>query len=116
MPPDDIFDPATASASIGFIGPWKEWAVYLLKAVKNHDDRLDALRREAAAASGAIASNMSSCRKDKEETIQQLRDAIALQNTEIALLKLKAGVWGLIGGCIPVATGLLIFLVQKVIN
>jgi len=33
--------------------------------------------------------------------------------TEIATLKVKSGVWGLIGGAIPVGIGLVILIIRK---
>lgn len=44
-----------------------------------------------------------------ERIEKKLNEAI----TDIATLKVKAGVWGAIGGAVPVALGLLVWLLKK---
>lgn len=63
---------------------WKEWKNYVL-------EKLDSLEK---------------CSKDIDEKV----DDIAI---EIAGLKVKSGIWGLIGGVIPVVIGLAIWFLRS---
>lgn len=62
---------------------WNEWSKFVLKEL----DRL------------------STCYESLDEKMGQIR-------TEIAMLKVKSGIWGLIGAAIPVAIGIGIWLVK----
>jgi hypothetical protein len=44
---------------------------------------------------------------------EDIRKDITLIREEIASLKVKSGVWGLVGGMIPVAIAIIYSLVQK---
>lgn len=57
---------------------WNEWSKYVLNELKRLNDSVDKLTQEV----GEMKSEF---------------------RTEIALLKLKSGLWGLAGGAVPVA-------------
>jgi hypothetical protein len=50
-------------------------------------------------------------RKWIEEHFNDLRKELVLVQIEIAKLKVKSGIWGVIGGSIPVLMGLLIYII-----
>ena len=66
---------------------WHEWSKYVLKAIEEGKDRDVGML----------------------ELLTQAR-------MDIAQLKIKAGIWGLIGGAIPVAVGLAVWFVQTAIK
>jgi hypothetical protein len=45
---------------------------------------------------------------------EDLRKEVVQARIDIATLKVKAGFWGVIGGCIPVLIGFLIYLVPRI--
>ena len=45
-------------------------------------------------------------------SVEKLRDELGTIRSEIVGLKVKAGIWGLIGGAIPVAIGLATLLLS----
>lgn len=45
---------------------------------------------------------------------EMIVDCISSLKVDVALLKIKAGIWGLIGGAIPVCTALLIWLLRTI--
>jgi hypothetical protein len=66
---------------------WNEWSKYVLKELERLNDNYEALQ------------------KDFTQQIQEVK-------IEIATLKVKAGVWGLIAGAIPVAIALIIYILK----
>ena len=50
---------------------------------------------------------------DLSEQIQLLRKDIGKLQVDIAILKVKAGIWGLMGGLIPSVTALAFFMMNK---
>ena len=66
---------------------WKEWSKHVLaelKRLSNKSDRLD----------------------------EKLDNRLTQVAVEIAKLKVKAGIWGVLGGAMPVIIGLLIWLLE----
>ena len=52
--------------------------------------------------------------KDLKRDIREVKDgAITDMKVDIAMLQVKAGVWGLIGGCIPVAIYVILSAIKK---
>lgn len=47
-----------------------------------------------------------------DDNIKELTVAVNSLVTEVAMLKVKAGIWGAIGGAIPVAVGLLVYYLR----
>ena len=66
---------------------WDEWSRHVLAELKRLSDKSDRL--------------------DKK-----LDEGLLQMAVEIAKLKVKAGVWGLLGGAIPVIIGLLVWLLE----
>lgn len=46
------------------------------------------------------------------EKVDKIRDRIEQISVDIGMLKVKAGVWGLIGGIIPVTVWFLVWLIK----
>lgn len=46
------------------------------------------------------------------EKAQRLDDKVSKVMIEIAMLKVKSGIWGLVGGAIPVAVGLAVWIIK----
>ena len=65
-------------------GTWNKWSKHVLLELKR----------------------LGECQKTHGELLVSIR-------TEIATLKVKSGVWGLLGGAIPVAIGLAIWLFKN---
>ena len=65
-------------------GDWKEWSKFVLKELARLNDCYDKLA----------------------ETYVKI-------STEVAMLKVKSGMWGLIGGAIPVIIGLAYWMLKK---
>ena len=51
--------------------------------------------------------------KRLDESYQRISDDITLIKVEIAQLKVKSGMWGAIGACIPIGIGILIYLLKS---
>jgi len=49
-----------------------------------------------------------------EDHFTELRDMIGVLRSDVAVLKFKAGIWGIIGGAIPVLITIGIYLIFKV--
>jgi hypothetical protein len=49
---------------------------------------------------------LNTCYDDMSKNMNQIR-------IEIAMLQVKSGIWGAIGGCIPVIITILIYIVAK---
>lgn len=50
--------------------------------------------------------------KGIEDNQNRLLKCVASLSVDVAQLKIKAGIWGLIGGSIPICTALLIWLLR----
>ena len=50
------------------------------------------------------------------DEIRELREKLMKVNVEIAVLKVKASIWGAAGGAIPVAIALVIWLLKRSIG
>jgi len=66
---------------------WKEWSKYVLKELERLNDNC------------------------KEYDAAQKKTLV-----DIAMLKVKAGIWGVIGGAIPVAIGLVILFLKSLVH
>jgi len=77
---------------------WDEWKRYVLGELKRVSDEQTDMRKENVAQHVAILSSISDLKSD------------------LSALKVKAGVWGLIGGAIPVSIGLLIWVFESVLR
>ena len=66
---------------------WKEWSKHVLAELKRLSDKSDQLDRK-------------------------LDDRLTQLAVEIAKLKVKASVWGMLGGALPVLIGLLVWLLE----
>ena len=66
------------------ISKWEEWGKHVLAEL----ERLDKSNREC-------------------------RNCVARLQTEVSNLKLKSGIWGVVGAAIPILVGVLIYLVTK---
>ena len=64
---------------------WMRWADHLTGVVESHADKLE-----------------------------KLDDKVDTNCVDIATLKVKAGIWGLMGGAIPVCIGLLVYFLQQI--
>ena len=69
------------------INGWSEWSKYVLAELKRLDNSCACLEKDLQAA-----------------------------NLEIAILKVKAGIWGVLGGAIPVIIGLAIYFIHKLVS
>jgi hypothetical protein len=65
-------------------GNWNSWAVYVLKELER----------------------LNSCYSSLDDKIGKIQQ-------DIAMLKVKAGIWGAIGGCIPIIIMLAIKFIEK---
>lgn len=51
--------------------------------------------------------------EDQGLDIRDIRNSIALIQTEIAVLKVKSGIWGAMGGMIPVLIAVVLFWMER---
>jgi len=51
--------------------------------------------------------------EDHKELLQKILEKQNQQDIEIAMLKVKSGMWGAIGGLIPLVIGFIIYLFEK---
>tara|TARA_Y100000310_G_C20348592_1_gene653223 strand:- start:207 stop:419 length:213 start_codon:yes stop_codon:yes gene_type:complete len=63
---------------------WNEWAKHVLQTGERHEERLEEIRKE----------------------MTRIR-------IEIGMLKIKAGIWGVLGGAIPVAIALGVWAIKS---
>lgn len=50
------------------------------------------------------------------ERLLVIEDKVDLLNIEIAKLKVKSGIWGILGGSVPVVLALTIYLIKTLIG
>ena len=74
----------TSAEQDGYKNGWAEWSRFVLKELER----------------------LNGCYDDINEKVGLIRE-------EIVALKIKAGVWGLLGGMIPVAITLMIYIIIK---
>lgn len=73
---------------------WTEWSKFVLKELERLNECYEQLRI------------------DMTGSFLQIREEIAKVRIEVGMLKVKAGVWGLLGGLIPAIGILLIWLIK----
>lgn len=86
---------------------WSKWQIYILEELRRGADNNDKRQQEFTEFRSAMAVQFTAVRED----IANVKIDVA---AEIAALKVKAGVWGVIGGAIPVSIALLIWLFQSI--
>lgn len=74
---------------------WNEWSKYVLKELERLSDAYEEMSKE-----------LSSVRVDEAKALGGIR-------TEIATLKLRAGLWGAVGAAIPTIATVLLLLLLK---
>ena len=79
---------------------------HILAEIKNSNKNYEEIRKEQVAMRMDFLKGMSDVREDFLRQTQVF-------SIELAVLKVKSGVWGLVGGAIPVALGLLIWFIQS---
>lgn len=81
---------------------WTEWGRYVLKELRRISEALVALEKESSKARDELRAELSDGRDElRMELMRELKetnDKCNKMNTEIALLQLKAGMAGIIGG------------------
>ena len=77
---------------------WSEWSKYVLQELKRLNDCYESLNKK-----------MDEICKGVEKKIQKNRE-------DIIVLKLKAGLWGLLGGAIPIVIALGVYVIKEVMS
>lgn len=85
---------------------WSKWQIHVLNELKRNADNNDKRQGELTQLRSAMAVQFTAVR----EEVANVKISIA---ADIAALKVKAGIWGVIGGAIPVSLVLLIWLIQN---
>ena len=88
---------------------WNEWSRYVLNELERANQTFKEIRIEQTQMRMDFLTGISAVRNDFHASTQNLE-------IELATLKVKSGVWGLIGGAIPVAVGLLVWLATTYIK
>lgn len=94
-------------------GSWKEWARYILETLRSLDRRIVSLRTDMGGGDAEGRDDMAACKGRCDAALHALQASIVEIRIELAVLKVKAGVWGLIGASIPVVAAAIVFLLQK---
>lgn len=81
-------------------GKWELWAEYVLISIKEMRDDINRCAKK------------EHCNVEAA-TILRLTEAINKARQEIAVLKVKSGIWGAIGAAIPITIGILIWLIKE---
>jgi hypothetical protein len=82
---------------------WNEWSKFVLKELERLNEQVEKL------------FNLVGTRVDKEtcrSSASSIRDDIKTLELDVVALKVKAGIWGLIGGAIPVIIGLAVWIIK----
>ena len=91
---------------MGEYSNWNEWGKYVIKKLEEHDDKFGKLDKSVIDLKEHINTQIASLKKTiAEDNIETAKD--------IVVLKVKAGVWGLLAGAIPVALMILINALSK---
>ena len=85
---------------------WGEWRKHVLAELKRFNEGHEKLRQEVVTAREEMQATMT---KAQQETQKQ----ISAIHAEIAMLKVKSGVWGAAGAMIPVGIMLAMQLLLK---
>jgi hypothetical protein len=89
--------------------PSDEWLVdakHVLAELARHGKNIEFIRKEQVALRMDFLKGLSGIREDFQASIRKME-------VELAMLKVKSGVWGLIGGAIPVAVALLVYFLTS---
>ena len=62
---------------------------------------------------GAWANHVLKTMEDQASDIKEIRNSINGIQVEIAMLKVKSGMWGAMGGMIPVLVALMWWIMEK---
>lgn len=93
-------------------GTWREWARHVLAELKRSSDTMATVCTRMDDQRTATDLKLTQMRLELQRDLEVFRTGatkdISELKTQIALLKLKAGVWGAIGACIPIITSLLV--------
>ena len=118
-------------------GGWAEWGRLVLAEIKRLDESNSSLSKELVLLNNLITTGLNSIEKDfgilkldelakmdivsekNSIAIKELRDAIESKlshlSKDVIMLKVKAGVWGLIAGMIPVAITIVVLIIKGVL-
>ena len=92
---------------------WQEWSKHVLAELKRLNENIEGLDNKTNRISGGIDEKINILRNEMNNKLDKIKDNyIQKLNIEIAMLKVKSGVWGLIGGSIPVILVLLMKLIK----
>lgn len=95
---------------------WNEWARYVLLELDRLDDgvkscalKADTVSKEASA---KIEEHHNKVVNEIREITKDIRDDIKSIERDIVSLKVKAGIWGLIGGSVPTLIAIILWLLE----
>ena len=85
---------------------WNEWRKHVLAEIASGTQNTEAIRKTTE------ASNIQFVNLISADELRVLRE-ISLINQEIAALKVKASIWGGVGGAVMILMALCVWLVQQ---
>lgn len=89
-------------------GSWSEYQLMVLGELKRMNDAI----KEVADKVEEHGQSLSALPGIKTE-MGKMNDTITDHKVDVALLKLKAGVWGLLGGIIPATVAIIMWLLNR---
>jgi hypothetical protein len=90
---------------------WKEWSKHVLHELQRLADCYEELSTGQVQTNATLANKVDRCELDQQR--MELEKHKVTTSAEFAALKVKAGIWGVIGAAIPTAVWLLYELVGK---
>lgn len=88
---------------------WEAYSKLVLKKLEDHDN-----------ADGLLLSKIETLKDDTNNGFSQIsKENLIFQaemKSDIRELKVKSGVWGAIGAMIPIAVGLIIWIIKEIIT
>jgi len=114
MPPKNPLDGLKIT---GDKGQWNDWSNYVLIALTRSDESFDKLDASISTLRNALYAELATDKEKARDAVSALKAehdaALAEIKLQIAMLKIKAGVWGALAGLIPALTTIAIALLLQ---
>lgn len=101
-------------------GSWREWARHVLMELKRLNDNYDDIDTRITASADKYQRDLAETRTEFSSKVSLVKDAMSSEiqkiNIAIAMLNVKAGIWGAIGAAVIALSTLITFLATEYIK
>jgi hypothetical protein len=108
--------PPTIDSDNSPMGAWKEWSHYIINELKRLEGYNDAVELKLESNVHDLYETLNRLHAEQLAALRVVQDAhikeLNLIQIQLAMLRVKAGLWGLAAGALPVFITILIALVM----